>query len=418
MRFSTKRFLLLGVSSFVSGLFFVCFLASRNPVATVEEVDISAELKKLLEERYQGQVNLPVDKNGDPIFVREPISEEVARKLFPALRGHGNGRYIFDPQAYFVERPYFRGYRPFREHPAGGWNIVTNNMGFRGKRDVRPQKAGLRILVTGDSHTFGLVPNSETFVSLTEEFLSHRLPEDVPLEILNAGVGAYSFFNYVGVYEKNLFLRPDIFVVTVYGGNDLLDVIPLAHYFLNLPPLPDNREYMELLVSANAIARKAMPQALRQVWFFHNHPEFRKIALSTGVAATLEIQRLCKKHETTFVCVYLPSVFESQSELLSDKWQQLLDFLKLPPKAIELNNALGDVFVDEVSRHGVHVVDMRPYFAKASHLLFWHSDNHLNTAGHRMVAQVLADTVEKLIKNDGALENLCTKPEPRSFRRK
>jgi hypothetical protein len=92
------------------------------------------------------------------------------------------------------------------------------------------QQPALRILVTGDSHTDGVCNNSESFTNLLEAELSAAHPGEA-IEALNAGKGAYSFYNYLGVLERLLPLRPDVFVVAVYGGNDFVESLALRHTF-------------------------------------------------------------------------------------------------------------------------------------------------------------------------------------------
>src|SRR5262249_37427697 len=76
--------------------------------------------------------------------------------------------YQFDPIAGFVHRPGYNSDMAWPEHSSGRLKIRTNNLGFRRDTDTVAELAGphVRILVLGDSHTEGLVPNRETFSTL------------------------------------------------------------------------------------------------------------------------------------------------------------------------------------------------------------------------------------------------------------
>lgn len=81
-----------------------------------------------------------------------------------------------DPVAMLVPRPDLDEHWFWPEHPAGGFRLHTNADGFRKDVPTRAEPPDLRVLVTGDSHTFGLVDNGESYPNLLEECLAAARP--------------------------------------------------------------------------------------------------------------------------------------------------------------------------------------------------------------------------------------------------
>lgn len=101
-----------------------------------------------------------------------------------------------------------------------------NNQGLRG-RDVDPQKlpGELRILVLGDSATFGFyVKDEETFPAQLETILKAKFL-DRPVTVLNASSGGYTIKDeWLYLKSKGIHWAPD-FVVVAFYPNDILDMM-------------------------------------------------------------------------------------------------------------------------------------------------------------------------------------------------
>jgi len=394
MRLENKRLLALGVSTVLSVAVLLLFLHLRPQRRSVEEVDISRGLDQLLEDRYRGAVDLAefVDDHGDPTLVREPVSEELAELFFPALT-RNPARFVYDPEVYLRNRARLKVRRRSREHPAGGWDVVTNDLGFRGTRDLRRDRPDLRILVTGDSHIEGVLPAEENLTNVLEADLAGRHP-DLEVEVLNAGKGAYSFFNYLGVIEKYSELEPEVFVMVVYGGNDFTDVLPMARYFYRLPPQdhdPHLKQQLQKLARRN---HGYVPQWLRQIVHFAHHPEDRELALHVAEAAALEVARTCRRSGVEFVCVYLPPSMAVQPRLLELDMAKIGRLLEISEEDLAIPGELADAFLAAIEARGILTIDLRAEFRAAPELLYWRSDHHLNTSGHRRVAETLVSVIE------------------------
>ncbi len=100
--------------------------------------------------------------------------------------------------------------------------IPNNSLGHRGTEFTESKSDKRRVLVIGDSFTFGWgVNDNETYPALLQEYLEAR--SSAAVEVINAGFAAgYSPDTYY-LYLKNegLRLEPDAIVVGLFVGNDL-----------------------------------------------------------------------------------------------------------------------------------------------------------------------------------------------------
>ncbi|MDP6740382.1 MAG: hypothetical protein QF404_10275, partial [Planctomycetota bacterium] len=153
--------------------------------------------------------------------------------------------------------------------------------------------------------------NAECFHSQLEGRLAATRPER-SVEVINGSNGAYSFYHYLGVLERMLELgiRPDLFVMVAYGGNDFLGVF-LWHFFhATLRPMNSKVD----LARRDATA-KEHPQALGQAlnaadYFRRGGPQEVKAALRMAREVTREVQRLCAEEGIELLVIYLPSPTE------------------------------------------------------------------------------------------------------------
>lgn len=100
---------------------------------------------------------------------------------------------------------------------------TTNSMGYRGREfSQKPKEGTTRILMLGDSFTFGYgVTDDETYPVLLEKSLQEKA-----VEVINAGYAdGYSPDSYY-VYLKNrgFSLNPSIIVMSFFVYNDLFDL--------------------------------------------------------------------------------------------------------------------------------------------------------------------------------------------------
>ena len=95
--------------------------------------------------------------------------------------------------------------------------IRTNSLGFRHRELGSKQPGETRILVLGDSITFGdFVPQDQTYPAVAERSLRRMFPGR-NLEVINAGIGGVDLQNeFALLMETGLSVKPDIVLVGLY----------------------------------------------------------------------------------------------------------------------------------------------------------------------------------------------------------
>lgn len=128
----------------------------------------------------------------------------AARKPTLFTRGH-----VHDKTLGWVPRPNLSRYRGIGTTP-----VSTNSQGMRGRREVSPRSAGLRIVCIGDSFTFGNdVRDDEVWTAQLEE----ELPGS---EVLNLGVSGYGLDQAALRLEgTGLALEPSVVIWMIFRGD-------------------------------------------------------------------------------------------------------------------------------------------------------------------------------------------------------
>lgn len=122
--------------------------------------------------------------------------------------------YLFKPKSVLHQVSSVEGEYKYDAH--------INNLGYRGKDISLEKPAGkLRILVMGDSFTFGVgAEDNETVPVVLEKRL---IEKNIPAEVINAGIGhASPVRHYVNLRDIHLRLNPDV-VVLLLDLTDLWD---------------------------------------------------------------------------------------------------------------------------------------------------------------------------------------------------
>ncbi|MCC6175067.1 MAG: hypothetical protein IT305_07170 [Chloroflexi bacterium] len=120
-----------------------------------------------------------------------------------------------------------------RNRPGAGWKrtseykswIEINSKGLRGPEIDYPKPPGeYRILVVGDSFTFGeQVNQDETFTSLLESRLNAQ-ESGQTYRVLNAGSNGWATANeLIYLAKEGVRFQPDVVIVALYLGNDVSD---------------------------------------------------------------------------------------------------------------------------------------------------------------------------------------------------
>lgn len=311
---------------------------------------------------------------------------EVFSRMYRNIIASESGYYVPDRLAGLLHRPDQRIEVAWAEHASGRLTLRTDRWGFREDRAVPALKpAGTRrVLVTGDSHADGLVDNAESFANLMEAELNRR-SRGRAVEVINGGVGHYGLHNYAGFLRRHLFIRPDVFIVAVYAGNDFLE----AAEFLELregPPRP--KPYAARLAESEGLHDPAVWQGLNQLVYFKHAPAMKARVLSFAREKVREIRDVCRRRGIALFFILLPAKIEVETPGDPARLQRALAPLDLSEADRRINSdlrrELAAILDGETIAHwdaGSHPPSPRPAAP-----LYWDKDFHLSREGHRWIA--------------------------------
>lgn len=220
---------------------------------------------------------------------------EVALRFFapqaltPLLAGFDPpGLYRSDPQHGWVLEPYFQG-QFVNQTP-----VQINSMGLRDREYAPKQIDEIRILVQGDSYTFGFgVELEQSYSKVLERFLQQRFPQ-AQMAVINAGVVGYNTHHMLMTFP-HLYaaLQPDMVLATFIAANDVYENVVFTQQLQTALKTPPG------FWGHHSHAVRLLQQALWPVQFFvaNRHPRH--------VAYTLQ---LLEQLRQTYARVQLPYV--------------------------------------------------------------------------------------------------------------
>jgi hypothetical protein len=312
------------------------------------------------------------------------LPEDVAEKIFP-LKTTGHA---YDAYSFFRHRSKLDWRIPWAEHPLRGWMMATNSIGTRDLEEplIDPD---LRILVTGDSHADGVCNNAESFANLCQRWLIWATKSRV--DVLNAAKGGYHFYNYLGVLERfeSLGLRPDVFVVTVYGGNDFEEALTTRYFFAGQARPRGVEDYWREVQSAVAVDGPCLAQGYLALKYFRSRPAERSVALDVALGVCAELAGRCRSRGIDLVVAYLPSQYELDPERSLREQAKVCDLLGLDRSDLDAAAQMADEFLETLEHLGVRALDLRPTLRECDEWPYWIEDHHLSAVGHRAVARAL-----------------------------
>ena len=335
----------------------------------------------------------------DPALLpsRGVMDEATVTALLPHLAHATWVRY--DPLALVRVVPDLQLTMPWPEHAGGAVTLASNNLGFR--EDVptaprAPRAPGTRVAVLGDSHTFGLVENRESFANLLEARLSAERP-DAPCEVLNGGVtgtGPYESRALLGVLLAEL--EPQAVVFVLYAGNDFLNALAFADAEARRPRQPMPLAAQQRLVAARAVERDRLAQATNQAHSFRYRAGDADRALLAALQDVLEMAQYCAERHARFLVAVLPCKEDCDRGDM-EHMRAVLDTLQLCDEDLAVNGRLAARCVEALSAAGVDVVDLLPALRDQDRPMFWKRDHHLGVDGHRAVSRALLAPLRELL---------------------
>jgi len=259
---------------------------------------------------------------------------------------------------------------PHTQKTYQGVMISTNALGFRDREIERKQDGELRVLLLGDSITFGYgVSDEETYGRKLESILTSELGRKV--RTVNAGMGGFNTVQEAAFLENQAAaIDPDV-VSLLYLPNDIDS---------NIPPFKPGEA---IYGNASKVTRILLEKSwlFRLAVFASTEPEPKRLAelgirgrgAKDSLTALARIAALCRQRRVPFETFFYREKEESGA---------------------------GARFIDElfsqVSRVGVEngfvVTDVRPWWGKRDWRSLTNSvvDWHPNARGHDVLASGIA----------------------------
>ena len=268
----------------------------------------------------------------------------------------------------------------------------TNNLGFREDHDIIDKKNNeFRILITGDSHTDGSVKNNEdTFINVLEQQLNTK-QKNTYFNCINGGTAYYTFRNYYGFIQKYLCLKPDVFIINVFTGNDFRESILFE----------DNRTSIESVYkyTYNKTIRKFFSkkkkenlhnQGVEQTLYYDYFNKDIETSLSLSKFYLKKIKTLCKNNNIKLVVTLLPSKLETDKTYKNE----IKSLFKLSEKAINTNFKLTNNLEVWLVKNKIKTYNLTNLLKQAKQSVFWDHDFHINNNAHKLIGNYLNEQLE------------------------
>ena len=337
----------------------------------------------------------------------------ISIELF--LRGYSK----FNPTLF---APKDKKYDQFRANPKAWINgFQLNSKGYHDEEFTVQKKDGVfRILAIGDSFTFGVVPYKDNFITLLQESLKEKNPS---LEILNMGIPGTSVKEYLSLFvDEGLELNPDMLLLNVYIGNDILETekkedsnLYTVRFFKYVNAVlklkqsgskpfvrlgGDNKEnsYDDNLKSMDDQAFYEVQKEMFIVYFDHKHIlKYLNYKYNAMFKEFENIKRICDSKNIKLLVVLIPAEIQVDKNLqkiiepqLNNSSYKSVDTYDNLIRSI--NYTLPNTIIrKELSLQGIQYVDLlEPFQEKALALrLYKPQDTHWGIVGNQFAAQIL-----------------------------
>jgi len=259
--------------------------------------------------------------------------------------------------------------------------VASNSWGLRGP-EVSCDTSARRVLLLGDSYTFGWgVADSAGFVRLLEAELN-RKSQGIPVECINGGLPGYSIYQQIRMLE---FVRQrteiHAVVATISLANDPIDEKRIRRF------APDHLADFSYDLRDPASGTAKLIAASRLLTLIDErttHLQFSLINTSGACRdlaseSLLALEAACSDADIPLVWVIVPRAQEIRS---GGSLKRVLN---------GTTDKLRSHFLNLAAELDVPVVDLKPALADAqsSQDTYLPGDTHWNEAGHRAVAATL-----------------------------
>jgi len=243
-----------------------------------------------------------------------------------------------------------------------------------------------------------MVENAESFSNVLEAHLAAAGPH---VEVINAGVGNTGPHNYLGTLQRNLYLKPDVFIAVLYTGNDFVNALAISDFFSKRPESrlegDDGQAYQRMMLDAYKSFGATVVDRFNQALKFTRFPADGEIALAASIDSFRQMAAICREQHIGFLAVLLPT----KPDVEQDDREAFLDVLGtcgLSEAEYGIDARMGARWAEALRADGISVLDTTDALRAAGDTPhYWRKDWHLNVAGHALVAGLLQPVVAPLL---------------------
>lgn len=303
--------------------------------------------------------------------------------------------------------------------------IRINKLGFRDDEILQYKYANKkRILVLGDSFTFGMgVAKDDIYLEILENMLNEH-DDEFSYEVINTGSIGYTLDNeYLLLKEKGLLLNPDIILVGLFVGNDITEM--RRHKWKldgdDLVSIIDTKHYVD---EENRLRYRGEEEPASYLWNFV-YTRWQILTKKIGIYGDPN------NGPTLTWPVFLETDDEHGDPNLPEYWSKVESMLAAISKTTKENNAellvfaipmdvqtnkkywdkYSEMYFDEeaweksrpqtrlkeyTNLMGIDFIDLLPYFREAddSKWMYWEEkDPHWTPEGNELAAEILFNKI-------------------------
>jgi len=306
-------------------------------------------------------------------------------------------------------KPGFEGYLKEEEFRT---DVSINSLGYRQAEFSPDRGAGQRVLVIGDSFTFGYgVEETDGYVRVMERTLNEQASP--PVEAINSGVPAWwTDAYYLYLKTRGLALKPDVVVLGLFMGNDIDardaryaiwpevddDGLPLAitservridggHRVRSerrarwkIPVLRNSHLFQLLYSSGKNIGRLFSPKVQASTLYEATYSAETEAIITKVQKLILGMAEDAHGIAAQFVVVMIPERRQVYPD--RESTERALDLAK-PHR----------LFAEFFAGHGIPTVDLLPVMRAAAQTsddeLYYRKDSHFTRSGYRAAGEAI-----------------------------
>lgn len=315
-----------------------------------------------------------------------------------------------DDTLFMTLKPGFNGYLREAEFRIG---VSVNSLGYRQPEFDAHKGSQLRILVIGDSFTFGYgVEEPEGYVRVLERELNARVPER-DIEAINTGVPAWwTDAYYLFLKTRGVALEPDVVLLGLFMGNDIdardaryaiwpevdEDGLPLAttservrirdghrvrtewRVRWKIPILRNSHLFQLVYSSGKNIGRMLNPKIQAATLYEPTYSAETEAVIEKVEKLIAAMAKICDERGIPFVVAMIPE--RNQVYPAPDTVAEGLDFAK--PQRL---------FAEYFKAKGIAYIDLLPEIRAAAETdehLYYSKDSHFTPSGYDVAGRTIA----------------------------